>query len=308
MRIPALIALALTFVACSTTQPDNPYAEANSLMRTEIQARIANIPFEHNQELLNNLLWLEGKAGEVAIPFLLESLGHDDAKVRASSAWVLGRIRDRRVIPDLRPLVADEDPAVRFEVARSLVSMGDLKYAPVLIEGLDSEKAPVRYNCQMALRDATKRDFGYDHLEEDLATRRQGALRWRQWWGEQQGDPWFAENYARKYQLLPEYADIGTPAKPMGETAEKTDKSEIKKSADEKAKSDKVKTDKDKAESDKAKTDKVKTDKDMAEVNKELDALIKSVSPPAGKVKTTNPVSPPKPGEKKKTDKSKIKK
>ena len=232
MRIPALIALAFTCVACATTQPGRPYAEANSLMRTEIQARIANVPFQHNEELLDNLLWLESKAGEVAIPFLLDALKHDDAKVRASSAWVLGRVRDRRVIPDLRPLVEDKDEAVRFEVARSLVSMGDMKHTPLLIEGLDSEKASVRYNCQMALRDATNRDFGYDHLEDDLAIRRQGALRWRQWWGEQQGDPWFAEEYARKYQLLPEYA----PAKPMGETAEKPDKGEINKELDEQIK------------------------------------------------------------------------
>ena len=69
-------------------------------MGREIQARIANFPFQRGQELLNNMLWLETKAGETSIPFLLEALEHDNPKVRCSATWVLGRLRDRRVIPD----------------------------------------------------------------------------------------------------------------------------------------------------------------------------------------------------------------
>ena len=219
MRLPALIAL-IPLTACSTvTTKKHPYAEANALMRQEIQSRIANIQYQHNQELLNNLLWLEGKAGELAIPDLLEALHHREPKVRSSAVWVLGRIRDRRVIPRLQPLTSDTNEAVRMEAARSLVTMGDLKFSPILIEGLDSDKVPVRYNCHMALRDSTNRDFEYDHLEDDIHVRRQAVLRWRQWWAKQSGDPWYAANYAKQFKLQGKAgAKAGVPSVPMTET------------------------------------------------------------------------------------------
>jgi hypothetical protein len=222
MRLPALIAILVTLAACATTSDQTqPYAEANSLMRQEIQARIANIPFQHRQEMFNNLLWLATKGGESAIPDLLVATRHKDSKVRSSAAWVLGRIRDRRVIGELTPLARDENESVRFEAARSLLLMGDMQYAPTLIEGLDSDKIPVRYNCNMALRDATARDFKFDHLEEDPAERRVAVLRWRQWWSEQSGDPWFAEQYAKQHGLGQQAggadAKTGTPATPMSE-------------------------------------------------------------------------------------------
>jgi len=204
MRLYALIALVLPVAACSgpaTLEKPHPYAEANALMRREIQTRIHDIAFQHQQELLDSLIWLQTRAGETAIPDLVDALKHESPKVRASAAWVLGRIRDRRTIPDLQPLISDKNAAVRLEVARSLVGMGDMNCATILIEGLHSDKVPVRFNCHMALRDATKRDFQYDHLEDDIQQRRLAVWRWRRWWGEQNQDPWFAENYAKAHSL-----------------------------------------------------------------------------------------------------------
>jgi hypothetical protein len=222
MRLTALIVTLLPLAACSTAgDSSRPYAEANSLMLREIQARIGNIPFQHRQELLNNLLWLASRGGEPAIPALVSALEHDEPKVRSSAAWVLGRMHDRRVIPDLRPLVKDDNHSVRFEAARSLTLMGDMQYASLLIEGLDSDLKPVRYNCHMALKDATGRDFQYDHLAELPGQRRAAVLRWREWWAEQLADPHFATSYAAKYGLN---SDVGQPApapqpaRPMVET------------------------------------------------------------------------------------------
>lgn len=225
MRRTALIATLLTLAACATVEDKSyPFAQANSLMRREIQSRIANIPYQHRQELLNNLIWLVTRGGETAITDLLTALENEDAKVRSSSAWVLGRLMDRRVIPQLRPLVNDENRSVRFEAARSLMVMGDLEHATLLIEGLDSDRIPVRYNCHMALRDSTGRDFQYDHLEEEPAERRLAVLRWREWWAEQTADPFFAQKYAEKHGIGSAAGGPGqqTPgselAKPLTET------------------------------------------------------------------------------------------
>ena len=97
MRFEVLFALIFPVVACSGPgSKSHPYAEPNALMRREIQTRINDIAFQHQQELLDSLLWLHSKAGETAIPDLLDALEHEDPKVRSSAAWVLGRIRDRR--------------------------------------------------------------------------------------------------------------------------------------------------------------------------------------------------------------------
>jgi hypothetical protein len=201
-------------LGCATTS-DSPYAKPNSLMAQEIEKRVAEIPYQHRNELFENMLWL-AQAGEQAIPTLLSNLNHDSAKVRSNVAWILGRIGDRRTIPDLERIATDPQDTVRLEVARSLVLLGDVKYAPTLIEGLDSEKLQVRYNCHEALRTATGRDFGYDHLAENPVDRQMAVLRWRQWWGEQNRDPWFAQSYADTHGLSPSQTATPTPP-PAGE-------------------------------------------------------------------------------------------
>ena len=192
------------------------FAEPNALMGKEINNRVQQIPYQHRQELLDNMLWLVTKAGEQSIPTLLRGLHHREAKVRSSCAWVLCKIGNRRVIPYLQHKVNDPHESVRLEVARSLVYLGDLKPVPTLIKGLDSDLLPVRYNCHMALKDATKRDFGYDHLSESDALRKQAVLAWWKWWGEQSGDPWFAKKYAQDNGLgMPGQPPAQVPLPPM---------------------------------------------------------------------------------------------
>lgn len=220
MRLQAIIPLALaTLAGCTTTTTDQPYAKANSVMAAEIGRRVKDMEFQQRTELLDNLMWL-AQTGEQAIPFLLEGLNAQSPKVRSNSAWVLGRIRDRRVIGDLQQHVNDSNQSVRLEVARSLVLMGDMKQAPALIEGLDSDRVAVRFNCHQALKEASGRDFGYDHLAESEIDRQKSALRWRQWWGEQFSDPWFAQSYAQAHGLDAQAprANNQPAATPMSET------------------------------------------------------------------------------------------
>lgn len=212
MRIAATGAtLLLVLQACSTTgaSSETAYTPPNQLMSEEITRRIGQIPYQHRDELFQNLQWL-AEAGEQTIPSVLQGLRHESPKVRSSCAWVLGRLRDRRTIPNLQAAMRDSEPTVRMEVARTLVLMGDLAWSPTLIEGLDHDRKEVRFLCHEALKTATGHDFGYDHLNQNQADLRLATLRWRQWWGEYSGDTLFASSYERQHGL--------TPAAPAGET------------------------------------------------------------------------------------------
>ena len=153
MKIAALTTsvLLFAFAACSTTSSsesvDTTYGKPNSIVTSEIESRVAEIPFQHRDELLENLLWL-AETGEPAIPSLLKGMENSEPKVRSSCAWVLGRIGDRRVISDLRNHASDSTEAVRLEVCRTLVLLGDLQQAPTLIEGLDSDRAICVHICR----------------------------------------------------------------------------------------------------------------------------------------------------------------
>ena len=211
MRIASAAAIALlTLTACSTTEPVSRFQQPNELMGTEIRQRIDQIPFQHREELVQNLLWL-AQAGEQAIPSLIAGLGAEHAKVRSSCCWVLGRMRDRRTVPDLQRLTSDRETSVRMEASRSLVLMGDIDQAPRLIEGLDSDRKEVRFMCHEALKAATGHDFGYDHLGPDQSALQTAVLRWRQWWGSYSGDLAFAQHYMQAHGL-------DAAAMPSGET------------------------------------------------------------------------------------------
>lgn len=214
MRIAAIGAtLLLALQSCSTTQngSESPYVQPNSLMAGEITRRIEQIPFQHRDELLQNLLWLS-QTGEQTIPSLLSGLANENPKVRSSCAWVLGRLRDHRTVPNLQAAMRDSEPTVRLECARTLVLLGDLNFAPNLIEGLDSDRKEVRYLCHEALKTSTGHDFGYDHLNQVDADLKLSVLRWRQWWSDYSGDALFAQSYQQRYHLQPQ------AAAPVGET------------------------------------------------------------------------------------------
>lgn len=213
MRIAATGALLLLVLHSCSTAPapsQSEFLEPNSLLAGEISRRVEQIPFQHRDELLQNLLWLSEK-GEQVIPAVLTGLQNDNAKVRSSCAFVLGRLRDRRTMPQLQQAMSDADPTVRMECARTLMLMGDLNVSPTLIEGLDSERKEVRYLCHEALKSASGHDFGYDHLNQDQKQLQVSVLRWRQWWSDYSGDAQFAADYQRKHGLEPQLAA------PMGE-------------------------------------------------------------------------------------------
>lgn len=184
---------ALTLSSCATTRGDSldkQFVDPGDLMLEKIQERVAQIPFQHKQELLDNLLWLS-QLGEQAIPSLVRSLSADDPKVRSSAAWVLGRMSDKRSIPFLRKGTTDTNEIVRLEVSRSLLLLGDYSQVPVLISGLDSPQQHIRFLCFDALQSSTGKSFDYDHRISDGIDRRGSVQRWQEWWAAQKSESWF---------------------------------------------------------------------------------------------------------------------
>ncbi|MEO0479864.1 MAG: HEAT repeat domain-containing protein [Planctomycetota bacterium] len=226
LPIVVLSGCSTTSESTSSTRLEDEFLQPNAIVRQEIDKRIREIPFQHQDNLLSNLLWLSER-GEVAIPQLLGSLNAEEPKVRSSTAWVLGQIRERRVVPRLRPLLEDDNESVRLEVARVLMQLGDFSAAPTLIAGLDSDSPAARYKCSEGLKLTTGRDVAFDHLTDDQAARAEAVLRWREWWAKQSNDPFFHDSYAEAHGL-PTLADQASqrptsidpsevPAQPAGD-------------------------------------------------------------------------------------------
>ena len=87
MRIAATAAtLLFALASCSTTESSegSDFLQPNQLMAGEINNRIEQIPYQHRDELLQNLLWL-GQAGEQSIPALLVATRNTGRRTRRFS-------------------------------------------------------------------------------------------------------------------------------------------------------------------------------------------------------------------------------
>lgn len=187
--LAAILSPTFGLQSCASTS-NSDFVSPGEIMEEKIAESIAAIPFQHQQELVDNLLWL-AQLGEQAIPAVSEALSAPEPKVRSSAAWVLGRMGDKRSIPFLRKQVSDSNEIVRLEVSRSLLSLGDYSQIPVLIAGLDSELQYVRFLCYDALSNTTGKSFDYDHRISDRGDRAGSVEKWQQWWAAQKKETWF---------------------------------------------------------------------------------------------------------------------
>jgi hypothetical protein len=158
---------------------DEDYAEPTAFLAAEIKDRIAALPYQSGEVLYSSLKRL-AYIGEPAIPDLLEGLRSEHARTRGSCAYVLGMIRDRRTMPQLRKALEDPLPAVRYEAAASLGNMGDKTGYRTLIEGLSDDDIANRYKSHEALRVLSGADFDYRH-DDPPEERRKAVLRWERW-------------------------------------------------------------------------------------------------------------------------------
>ncbi len=184
-RVPRIVLAALVVLApsCALFHEEEPYAAASPSLKEEIDRLVNDLQYQHGKELLQTnqrLIYI----GEPAIPALLQALSNSDPLTRANACFVLGEIRDRRVVPRLGPLLKDEDTNVRYEAAASLVVLGDWEHAmPLLLNGLRDPDKWTRFKAFTVLKNATRQDFGYDYQAEESA-REESVRRFEQWWEE----------------------------------------------------------------------------------------------------------------------------
>jgi hypothetical protein len=190
-RITLLSCLALALVACVTeSEPKadlNDFTEPPRFLKFEIDERISALQYQTEERLYQNMMRLV-YIGEPAIPAVMDGLDHTSPRVRASCAYILGILRDRRTIDTLEAHLDDKVPVVRYEVATSLGIMGVKSAYHVLIEGLKDEDIRNRFKAHESLTMLTHNNFGYKH--DDEPERRAAAIvRWETWYQEMEDNP-----------------------------------------------------------------------------------------------------------------------
>ena len=178
------ILLPLVFVACSSTQ-SSPLSDkkgidaTNPLVNMRLQNRIDNIKYQKSTTLIGNLERIAAY-GEMAIPVCLEGIKDENAMTRMGCTYVLGRIGNVQVIPDLEKMLADKVAFVRYEAASQLGTLGSRAGYGVLVTGLSDTNIRYRFKCFEALHAITGRTFDYSHNAS--AERRSVSVeKWNAW-------------------------------------------------------------------------------------------------------------------------------
>ena len=176
--------------ACGSTKKDvssdtskaesADFSETNNpIVQQRLKARVDNIKYQRGVTLITNLERI-ASYGELAIPVCLEGLKSKDAMTRMGCVWVLGRVRDTRVVTDVEALLDDKVEFVRFEAASQLGNLGSRRGYKVLVAGLESSRVEYRYKCFEALRDLTGHTFGYSHNAAP-EIRTAAVEKWKAW-------------------------------------------------------------------------------------------------------------------------------
>ena len=73
------------------------------------------------------------------LPVLIPYLQHDSARIRTSAVRTVGAIGDKSIVPELKPLLNDEEPNTRWFAAIALAGLGSSAGTEVLMQLLDRE-------------------------------------------------------------------------------------------------------------------------------------------------------------------------
>jgi HEAT repeat protein len=95
--------------------------------------------------------------GRAADP-LLSALGRVPRNERVRVVRLLGRVRARRAVAELRPLLGHADPVLRQAAVAAIGAIGDPEGAPDLLALLDDRDARTRFEAARALGRAASRD------------------------------------------------------------------------------------------------------------------------------------------------------
>jgi HEAT repeat protein len=147
-----------------------PLIEALDAPESWLPARVAEVLLEFGDAAFQPLVELLGGRGSAgvarawaaqilgdlgngkAVPVLLGCLGDLDDQVRARAAAALGKLADRRAVPELiRVMLGDPVPYVRIQVVRALGQLGDPRAMHYLIDALKDGEWWVRIRVVEAL-------------------------------------------------------------------------------------------------------------------------------------------------------------
>lgn len=186
MRVWKLLLCLVFLASCRSAKKEGDFVKASETLQEEINEKIESIRYLQGEKLLavlSRLVFI----GEPAVPSLLKALEDEDDLTRSSAAFVLGEIsiRHKRINGALRGLTRDPVPTVRYEAGASLLSLGDIYGAGVLIEGLRDEDPKNRFKSIKSLKEFLKKDFGYDP-KVPPAEREKAVQQWEKWWVEVQ--------------------------------------------------------------------------------------------------------------------------
>jgi len=197
------LALALATSGCRTGDGDRvpdpacrveagtgnrPYFAGDAATRDEVTALVAELAQARGEKVIEVGMRLVGR-GEPAVPALREALVAPDPALRANAAYLLGVLKDRRTVPDLRRAAIDDaDSMVRYEAAAALLELHDASGFAVLVGGLDDPDARRRAKCVDVLAEKTRERFGYEP-DGDPAERAAAVRRWRAWLAARAQDP-----------------------------------------------------------------------------------------------------------------------
>ena len=181
--LPILVLFALS--GCITVDeqipPPTRDEEVSPVLQKQIDKRIEGLKFQRGVALLDSLNWLI-MYGETTIPHLVKALSDPDPRTRSYCAYVLGEIGNDSVVPVLREVQEGEThKLVRYEIAASLVTLGDWGQFGILVDGLEEKSKLLRFKCFDVLRKSLNLTLGYDpdSPEEERAA---AVAKWRAWW------------------------------------------------------------------------------------------------------------------------------
>ncbi|MFW6124740.1 MAG: PQQ-binding-like beta-propeller repeat protein, partial [Pirellulales bacterium] len=111
---------------------------------------------------------------------LREALAHDDPQVQALGAVGLTLVLRERSAPEVKEMLASDEPYAQLTAAAALANQGDRDALPVLGALLDSAELSVRSRSVQVLRALTGEYFSFlPHAPAD--DRAQAAAQWRAW-------------------------------------------------------------------------------------------------------------------------------
>ena len=134
-------------VAFAQDASSDPAADARAALDTMIQA-----VRENNTPMRDRMFFKLRILGEPSVQPLINTLSHEDPRVREYAAFTLGFLDDERSVAPLLSLFAgDPEVSVRTQAARALGRMEEPRAIDPLIQALSDPRTEIRQDAAYSL-------------------------------------------------------------------------------------------------------------------------------------------------------------